>query len=167
MCKISEGGASLREFEIMAENLTPRKLYFRGSKQSACSICRMCLKVCDPKNAKNIFSRVNSKVLAIAEDLLGKPLPRGENLPHRLCKPCERRLNNYSEFKTLARNSQNLITADSTAKRCKEMFPSTLPPAKRPESKRETTAAKKSRRSLILHDSNELEVRSSTCDYYD
>ncbi len=40
--------------------------------------CRICLKVCDPKNVKNVFYRANSQVLAIAEELLGETLERRE-----------------------------------------------------------------------------------------
>ncbi len=58
----------------MDNNQTPKKHYFKG--------IRIRLKVCDPKNAKNIFHRGNLQVLAIAEELLGETLERQENLPH-------------------------------------------------------------------------------------
>ena len=66
----------------MDNNQTPKKHYFKGSTQTASSLCPICLKVCDPKNAKNIFHRGNSQVLAIAEELLRETFERQENLPH-------------------------------------------------------------------------------------
>ena len=96
----------------MSASETPKKVYFKQGKQAASSSCRLCMKICDPKNAKNIFNRGNVELLATAEDLLEQTLERGENLPHLVCRPCERRLANFKQFKELARNTQRRIKAD-------------------------------------------------------
>lgn len=117
----------------MSASETPKKYYFKQGKQTASSSCRLCMKICDPKNAKNIFNRGNVELLATAEDLLEQTLERGENLPHLVCRPCERRLANFKQFKEMAKNTQRTIKADSRAKRCKEMSPTIPPPSKKTE----------------------------------
>ena len=57
------------------------------------SLCRVCATVCDRDHSNNLFSERNCGLLAVAETLHGKSLPRGD-FPHLVCRPCSRRLNN-------------------------------------------------------------------------
>lgn len=131
---------------------TPKKFYRGGSSQSSC--CRLCLKICDVTHCKNIFHRRNSNILSVTEELLGDNLPRDEQLPHLLCRPCERRLVSFKAFKQLILQSQHSVTAQSTrVKRCTEVSPSILPTSKTRRNQQATTS-----RRAIAFSSSEKEV---------
>lgn len=113
----------------MSKN-TPKKFY-RASEKSQSSSCRLCLKICDVTHVKRLFRPANANILKLAEDCVGDFLVRDQNLPQNICKPCERRLNNYQAFKELISKSQKTLIAQSRAKRCYEPSPSSLPERKR------------------------------------
>jgi hypothetical protein len=60
-------------------------------------------------------------VLASAELLYGGKLLRGDSLPHLVCLPCERRLDNFMKFKNMICDNQDSMMRQ---KRCIELSPS-------------------------------------------
>jgi len=114
------------------------------------SCCRLC-KSTGKIHLKNLFAKANRVLLITAEDILGKFLEKGE-LPHLLCRPCERRHNNFRSFKA------NIIESQSSfkrVKRCVEVSPSV------PRSK---DSEKSSTRGLSFDSSSTgKKVRNSSC----
>ena len=51
-------------------------------------------------------------------------LPRNELRPHLLCRPCERRLNNFKAFRAMITESQSHFQRSDRVKRCIEASPS-------------------------------------------
>ena len=100
---------------------TPQKIY-TGSKSVSLSCCRLCKSVGDISHWRNLYSKGTSQLLATAEDLYGKALPRSDVLPHLVCRPCERRLTNFRKFKTTVSESQ--ASFEVKVKRCLEESPS-------------------------------------------
>ena len=99
---------------------TPKKVYRKTFANTEC-ICRLCCGVHDPKHTKNIYRKANVKLLAIAETVFGDKLPNEDNLPRLICRPCERKLDNFSKFKNMVCESQNSIMKK---KRCLNISPS-------------------------------------------
>ena len=104
---------------------TPRK--FRSSTTSSSS-CRLCGSVVDKYHSKNIFNGNNRELLILARNLSGEDLAPHENLPKLLCRPCERRLVNYKDFRSKIQESQKSF--ERFSKRCVEVSPSVVPPGK-------------------------------------
>lgn len=100
---------------------TPKKIY-TASKSVSLSCCRLCKSVGDISHWRNLYSKGNSQLLATAEDLYGKTLPRRDVLPHLVCRPCERRLTNFRKFKITVSESQ--ASFEVKVKRCLEESPS-------------------------------------------
>ena len=103
----------------MSKSETPKKIYAASS--TVASSCRLCKSVVDSAHSKNLFGKPNSSLLASAEDIYGSSPQKSELLPHLLCRPCERRLNNFKTFKTLILESQRSL---ERVKRCIEESPS-------------------------------------------
>ncbi|XP_068685296.1 uncharacterized protein [Montipora foliosa] len=103
----------------MSKSETPKKIYAASS--TVASSCRLCKSVVDSAHSKNLFGKPNRSLLASAEDIYGSSLQKSELLPHLLCRPCERRLNNFKTFKTLISESQRSL---ERVKRCIEESPS-------------------------------------------
>ena len=102
---------------------TPKKVY----KSSGSSCCRLCKSVGDTSCWKNLFGKGNRALLATAEIIYGSPLIQDKTLPHLLCRPCERRLKNFENFRVAIKESQSSF---QRVKRCIEISPSvtrTLP----------------------------------------
>lgn len=100
---------------------TPKKVY-KSSETVNSSCCRLCKAIGDSRHCRNLFSKGNRQLLATAEELYGKALPCDELLPYLLCRPCERRLNNFQVFKTTIAESQ--ASFELKVKRCIEESPS-------------------------------------------
>ena len=100
---------------------TPKKIY-TASKSVSLSCCRLCKSVGDISHWRNLYSKGNSQLLATAEDLYGKALPRSDVLPHLECRPCEQRLTNFRKFKTTVSESQ--ASFEVKVKWCLEESPS-------------------------------------------
>ena len=100
---------------------TPTKIY-SASKSVSLSCCRLCKSVGDISHWRNLYRKGNSQLLATAEDLYGKALPRSNVLPHLVCRPCERRLTNFRKFKITV--SENQASFEVNVKRCLEESPS-------------------------------------------
>ena len=75
----------------MSHTVTPKKVYAAYKKSSR---CRLCSSVGDHR--KNLFGKANRALLRAAEELCGSSLPQREDLPHLICRPCERRLNAFA-----------------------------------------------------------------------
>lgn len=88
----------------MSHTVTPKKIYAASSNKSSC--CRLCRSV--GAQRKNLFGKANRLLLQTAEEFYGSSLPQSEDLPHLICRPCERRLNNFKVFKTVISES-NLL----------------------------------------------------------
>lgn len=112
---------------------TPRK--FR-TPATSCSSCRLCGSVIDKKHAKNLFKGSNRELLNLARKLSSEDIAQHENLPELLCRPCERRLGNFKEFRSKIQECQKQF--ERFSKRCVEVSPSLLPPAKATRSDCET-----------------------------
>ena len=75
---------------------TPKKTYkaTAGAVLCCCRLCRSTGEV----HFKNIFAKGNRALLSTAEEIYGRSLEK-DDLPHLLCRPCERRLKSFQEFK--------------------------------------------------------------------
>ena len=103
--------------------LTPKKTY-QLSDNGNQSCCRLCGSVKDFKYCKNLFKKSNEELLTAAEAVYGGTLPRNELRPHLLCRPCERRLNNFKAFRAMITESQSHFQRSDRVKRCIEASPS-------------------------------------------
>ena len=104
---------------------TPKK--FHHSAKDASS-CRLCGSVEDKTHSKNLFKNNNRELLHLARSLSGERLLPHENLPELICRPCERRLGNFKAFRSKVQESQKKF--EQFSKRCVEISPSVVPPAK-------------------------------------
>ena len=92
------------------------------------SYCRLCGSVKDFKYCKNLFKKSNEELLAAAEAVYGGTLPGNELRPHLLCRPCERRLNNFKAFRAMITESQSHFQRSDRVKRCIEASPGVRAP---------------------------------------
>ena len=99
----------------------PTKIH-SASKSVSLSCGRLCKSVGDISHWRNLYSKGKSQLLATAEDLYGKALPRSNVLPLLVCRPCERRLTNFRKFKITVSESQ--ASFEVKVKRCLEESPS-------------------------------------------
>ena len=105
---------------------TPKKIYQSSSNRNP-SCCRLCGFVKDVNYCKNLFAEANKQLLAVAEEVYGRPLLRKVNeelRPHLLSRPCERRLKNFKEFKGNISESQRYFERSDRVKRCIDVSPS-------------------------------------------
>ena len=106
------------------ENSHKRQKRFVSSSSSC---CRLCKSVGDTSYWKNLFGKGNHALFATAEVIYGSTLIHDKTLPHLLCRPCERRLKNFENFRVAIKESQSSF---QRVKRCIEISPSvarTLP----------------------------------------
>ena len=131
---------------------TPQKRY-KSIHIGTSSFCRLC-KSTGEIHFKNLFAKANRVLLITVEDILGQSLQKGE-LPHLLCRPFEKRLNNFRSFKATIIESQSSF---ERVKRCVEVSPSVRRP-----SKSSKDSEKSSRRGLSFDTSSTgKEVRNSS-----
>ena len=97
-----------------------------GSQHSD-SRCGSYLKISVGSHSTNVFKPGNNKILVIAKQLINEKLQGHESLPHLLCRACVRRFNNLIEFKMVIVESQQKLAAETLAKRCVEISPSSVP----------------------------------------
>jgi hypothetical protein len=110
---------------LTTQEETPKK--FRRSATNDSS-CRLCGSIEDKSHSKNLFKNNNHELLNLARSLSGEQLLRHENLPELICRPCERRIGNFKAFRLKIQESQTKFKQFS--KRCVEISPSVVPPAK-------------------------------------
>ena len=113
----------------MASKGTPKKLYRKRTESTAISRCRLCNCVTDPGHSKSLFREQNRTILLNAEIVYGNELRQDNNLPHLVCAPCVRRLNNFIQLKSTVTETQRLLLEDTRAKRCVEISPSVAKPS--------------------------------------
>ena len=113
----------------MASKGTPKKVYKKRKETISISRCRLCNCICDPGHSKNLFREQSKTILRNAEIICGDELPQNENLPHLICKPCERKLNNAVQFRECIRKTQRALSEDVRAKRCVEISLSVIKPS--------------------------------------
>ena len=116
------------EFASMASKSTPKK-YQSISGLNVISRCRLCNSIGDPKHSKNLFRDSNRVLLRNVESVCGDQLPQSSELPHLICRSCERRLNATLQFKRTISETQRLLRQDVRVKRCVEVSPSVNKPA--------------------------------------
>lgn len=118
--------------ESMASKDTPKKLYQRRTESTGgISRCRLCNSVADSRYSKNLFRDKNKTILRNVERICGGELRHSNSLPHLICAPCERRLNNTIKFIGVIEETQRVLHEDVRAKRCVDVSPSVpKPPAK-------------------------------------
>ena len=146
---------------------TPKKIYQSSSNRNP-SCCRLCGFVKDVNYCKNLFAEANKQLLAVAEEVYGKPLLRKVNeelRPHLLCRPCERRLKNFEEFKGIISESQRFFERSERVKRCIDVSPSaprTLKTAKdqKTSSSRTEFSCVAAEEQLFVQSCTEKEVRT-------
>ena len=92
----------------MATKDTPKKLYVRSAFKDVISSCRLCKSVVDKRHSKDLFSAKNRLILSNAQVLYGKDLHKDSALPHLICRPCERRLENAIKFKKIIEETQTM-----------------------------------------------------------
>ena len=140
--KLSRLTVTVFEMSFPNQPETPKK--FRHLP-TACSSCRLCGSVGDKSHSKNLFKSNNLDLLNLARSLSGKQLLLHENLPQLVCRACERRLGNFKAFRLKIQETQK--TFEQFSKRCVEVSPSVVPPAK--TSRRETTTPTQSSRTRL------------------
>ncbi|XP_028417518.1 uncharacterized protein LOC114541922 [Dendronephthya gigantea] len=114
----------------MASKGTPKKYYKNPSKSSVnISRCRLCNSVGDPRHCKGLFRDSNVAILRDVETIFGDKLPQSSNLPHLICRPCERRLKTAILLKKTIYETQQQLQEEIRAKRCVEISPSVDKPA--------------------------------------
>ena len=77
----------------------------------------------DPTHNKNLYKHKNKSVLRDAEAAFGGRLPQNSNLPHLICRPCERILHNFVQFRLTITNTQTLLQEEIRTKHCPEILP--------------------------------------------
>ena len=118
---------------LMATKDTPKKLVYKSAAGTnlSNSSCRLCKAVVDRKHCRDLYKSSNRTILKNAEEIYGNVLPQDKNLPHLICRPCERRLDNTIQFKNIIAQTQKTLEEDSRTKCCLEISPSVIkPPSK-------------------------------------
>jgi hypothetical protein len=120
---------TLISIESMASKGTTKKLYQKQTESTGnISRCRLCNSVTDSKYSRNLFrdcSKVN------AERIYGRELLYSESLPHLICAPCERRLNNAIKFRDVIEETQRALQENVRSKRCVDVSPSVAKPPRK------------------------------------
>ena len=133
--QVTPDGLVLKQFQrdyisfnrvAMASKGTPKKVNKKRKETTSISRCRLCNCICDPGHNKNLFREQSRTILRNAEIICGGELPQNENLPHLICKPCERKLNNSILFRECIRKTQQALSEDVRTKRCVEISPSVI-----------------------------------------
>ena len=116
----------------MSSKETPKKVYRALDPPIDPSTCRLCRAVGDASHRKHLFRTSNRPLLMIAEQLCGHPIVQDPSLPHLLCRPCERRLKNTSEFQKVLLETEEIYQRRQTSrvKRCVDISPSIRRPQK-------------------------------------
>ena len=102
---------------------TPKKTY-TSSVFGNQSCCRLSGLLKDVSLFKNLFKEANEQLLATAEAELGGTLQRKELRPHLVCRPCERRMNNFRAFKAMSQSHLQRSERQERVKRYIKVSPS-------------------------------------------
>lgn len=158
---------SQSSFTGMTSKETPKKAYRASNSSIDSSSCRLCRAVGDTSRRKNIFKPSNRALLKIAEQICGHPIVYEANLPHLICRPCERRLNNTVDFqKVIVETEQSFHQSESSQtrfKRCVDVSPSISQP---PRSRQATSATPSARTSLSFDSCQESSQNIEVSTHY-
>lgn len=113
----------------MATKDTPKKFYSKSGFTKRSSSCRLCKSVVDRRHSKDLFNATNCVILNNAQVIYGGNLHKDSALPHLICRPCERRLDNAIKFKKTIAETQESLEKETRKKRCLELSPSTIQPS--------------------------------------
>ena len=105
------------------------KIYSRSTSTETSSSCRLCKAVVDRRHSKDLFSATNRAILTNAQNIYGRALTQDQALPHLICRPCERRLDNAIKFKKVIEETQKSLESVTRSKRCIEISPSVTQPS--------------------------------------
>ena len=122
------------------------------------SSCRLWRAVGDTSRHKNIFKPTNRALLKIAEQICGHPILYDVNLPHLVCRPRERRLNNAIEIRKIIVETKQLFhqaeLSQTSFKCCIDVSPSvSQPPRSRHHTSVVSSSAKPAARTSLSFDS--------------
>ena len=135
----------------MSSKETPNKVYRSLDSNIDLSSCRLCRAVGDPSHRKNLYKPSNRDLLKIAEVLCGYPIVQDSRLPHLVCRPCKRRLNNCLELqKVIQKTEQSLQQSKSGTTRVKRCI-SVSPSISRPQKSRLSSSKSPARTSLSFN----------------
>ncbi len=136
---------------------TPKKYYPKSSSASE-SKCRLCGGIFEKKYCKNLFAKRNENLLRSAEIINGGNLVCEDGFPNLLCRPCERRLDNFAKFRKMVCEVQSSL---SRKKRCIEVSPS-APISSAKSSRASFSGNVTSRRSLSFGTSDSQALQSES-----
>lgn len=139
-------------FCLMATKETPKK--FCRNAATNLSSCRLCKAVFDSKHCKNLYKSYNRAILKNAEEIYGNVLPQDDNLPHLICRPCERRVGNTIQFKRMIVETQRSLEQGCRTKRCVEISPSVVEPPGKMRSSGDSSSLSRRRRSLDFNETD-------------
>lgn len=85
--------------------------------------------------------------------------------PSAVCRPCERKLISYLEFKNMAKNQHKKVREHSRHKRCKPFSPKQLEPVKKVQVREKSATIAVARRQLAFDsDCNNQFYGANTCE---
>ena len=149
---------------LMATNKdTPKKFYSKRPSAERSSCCRLCKAVVDRRHSKDLFGCANRDILNNAQGLYGNVLRLDNSLPHLICRPCKRRLDNATKFKTLIEETQKSLESEFRSKRLVDTSPSVAQPSKTRSrvgatARNESSRLQSRRRSLQFTDTSPSDV---------
>ena len=135
-------------------SITPRKVYSDFGE----NICRFCGGAKD--HCTNIFGigGERKKISDKASEVFNISIREEDGLPYKICRPCERALNRFSEFKKMVIDTQNQLKSKVITKRCKVFSPA----ASEPEKKSRVMEKKTSSARSLPFNNNESSVPQTT-----
>ena len=110
---------------LMAPKETPKKRYLKSTTAEVYSSSWLCKALVDKNHCKSS----NRTVLKNVEDIYGNNLHKDNNLPHLICRLCERRLTSAITFKSVIIKTQKSLEQEIRSKRCLEISPSVVQPS--------------------------------------
>ena len=152
-------GANAHLFRWIMSQLkeTPVKVYGKTVSNSN-SMCRLCCGIYEPKYTKNLYHKGNVELLCYAETIYGGKLPNEDCLPRLVCRPCERRIENFKKFRNVVCENQKSMLQK---KRCIVISPSA--PTVKAKVARTSAERRSSRRSLSFTSNKEMEQTEVCC----
>ena len=84
----------------------------------------------DERHSKDLFGSANCNILNNMQGLYGNVLGLDNALPHLICRPCERRLDNPAKFKNLIEETQKSLESEFRSKHVLDTSPSVAQPSK-------------------------------------
>lgn len=146
---------------VMSSKETPTKAYRASNLSVDSSSCRLCRAIGDPNHRKNLFNSSNRDLLRTAEQICGHSIVYDANLPHLLCRPCERRLKNVIALQRIIVETEQSFRQSSQTrfKRLIAVSPSiSQPPRSRQATSTAATSVRHSARTSLSFDSFQASI---------